>query len=162
MRKLTELRSLLSATTREMGSKGATSKDIVAAFRKKYPSQIGNVSDQLIDIALTKLISEVSNRRPKGIAAGQIEMFSEYGVPGMIAIRVADEAGVRYVHKTLAKTLISEVKQYLNDHAKPRAVSTEERRELRRLVKDLEPYKKSDASTLEECWKASQAKKKTA
>jgi hypothetical protein len=158
--KLTELRSLLSATKREMGIKGATSKEIVAAFSIKYPKQIADVNARLVEIALTKLVNEGRNRPPRGIVAGQLDLFGEYNIPGSIVLRVTGKDGIKHVHKDTGKTTIGEMKRYLDDHSKPRSPTTKERRELRRLVLHLEPFKKSDNSTIEDCWRAAQKDKK--
>ena len=84
---LKEVRNLLIATAAEFGDSGLSSREIVAKFRKKHSREISAISDALIDIALIKVLGDVSNRRPRAtLVPGQGDLFAGFSVPTNVVI----------------------------------------------------------------------------
>ena len=62
---LAEIRDLLCALAGRLGaSEELSSREIVATFRAEHPHEVDSANDQLLDIALVKLLNDVGSRRP--------------------------------------------------------------------------------------------------
>lgn len=137
-----------------MAVKGAESDEIVQALIKQHPDAIARENADLVHIALMKLVGQVGSTRVAGSTAAQLEMFSEYAVPKTILVHAEDG---RRVHRLVQSMTPVAVRDYIEEHTKPRSRrQTGEVKELIRLVDDIEPYKKTDKSTVGECWTAFQ------
>lgn len=132
-----------------MAQKGAESEDIVIAFQAQHRDSIAREIGDLTFIALMKLVGQVGSTRAKGASAAQLEMFGEYGVPPTILIRKSDG---RRMHRHVQSMKPHEVRDYIAEHTRPRAKVSEEVAELARLLDDIEPFKKSEETTVGECW----------
>lgn len=147
----------MAAIKARLAYKGATSEQIVAVLEKEHPKAIVAEIKDLLHIALIKLAGEAGRSGPK--AKVQLEMFKEYDLPKMVVLTVTDAKGrTKKVHKAVGGLTITEAKQYVTDHMpKGRSHLDTQVNELSRLVDDVEKYKKSETSTVDECWAAAQA-----
>jgi hypothetical protein len=145
-----ETRSLLAAIKGKMAHKGAESEQIVAAFKKQHPEVLAREMPDLLDMALMKIAGQVGSRRPAGATSAQLELFTEYAIPPTLLIHTADG---RRLHKSVLGMTPSACRDHISEQTKPRVrrVSAEVK-ELVRLLDDVEPYKKSESSTIGECW----------
>ncbi len=152
------VRNLLAAVKAKMALKGAESEEIVIAFEKQHPEAIAKENADLVRIALMKIVGPVGSRRAAGTTAAQLEMFEEYSLPNTVLFRAADG---RKIHRFVQSMTTSEGREHVAEHTKPRSrrLSTEVK-ELVRLLDDVEPHKKSERSTIGECWIAYQATRK--
>lgn len=155
---LTEIRNLLSAAVRQFGDRGFSSSEIVSQFRKRHRREIAAVSGALEDIALIKLVGEVSNRRPAAtFAPAQGDLFAGYGVPSAVVIPVA---GTREMQrKTFPNLTYGELKTWFHNHSRERAANEKLLGEVRRLLDRIKPFMKSDNMTVEEGLSAAEATK---
>jgi hypothetical protein len=133
-----------------MAPKGAQSVQIVAAFKKLHPDVLARETAELLDMALMKIAGQVGSRGPAGATSAQMEMFEEYALPPTLLIRTDDG---RRLHKSVLSITPKVARAYIAQHARPRArVLPNEVKELARLLDNVEPYKKSESSTIGECW----------
>jgi hypothetical protein len=146
---LTEIRNLLTVAVRQFGDKGLSSSEIVAEFKKRHRREIAAVSGALEDIALIKLIAEVSNRRPAAtFAPAQGDLFAGYRVPSAVVIPVAGTKETQ--RKTFPNLTYGELKAWFKDHSRERAANEKLLGEVRRLLDRVKPFMKSDDMTIGE------------
>lgn len=145
-----ETRNLLAAIKGKMAPKGAESAQIVAAFKRLHPDVLARETADLLDIALMKIAGTVGSRRPAGATSAQLEMFTEYALPPTLLIRLDDG---RRIHKSVLSMTPKVARTHIAEHVRPRPrVMPAELKELARCLDDVEPYKKSESSTIGECW----------
>jgi hypothetical protein len=131
---------------------GATSEEIIAILRKDHSETIEAEAADILHIGLIKLVNQVCRLRSGGSTSAQLEMFAEYGVPPMIALRVENAKGsVRMVHKAVGALTLAEAQRYVNEHTRPRPRASEEVKELARLIDDVQSFG-TERSTIDECW----------
>jgi hypothetical protein len=153
---LTEIRDLLSATIRQLGDDGLSSRDMVAEFKKRHHREIAAASSALLDIALIKLVGEVSERRPCAtLVPGQGDLFAGFGVPAAVVITVAGYSEKQ--RKAFPKLTYDELTSWYKDHSKERESDLRKLSEVRRLLKMIKPYMKSGQMTVEEGLAAAEA-----
>jgi hypothetical protein len=153
---LTEIRDLLSATVRQLGDDGLSSREMVAEFRKRHPREVAAVTSALLDVALIKLVGEVSERRPSvTFAPGQGDLFAGFGVPAAVAITVAGHAEKQ--RKAFPKLTLNELLGWYKDHSKERESDVRKLLEVRRLLKLIRPFMKTGDMTVEEGLAAAEA-----
>jgi len=147
-----ETRSLIAAIKGKLAHKGAASEQIVATFKKQHLAVLEREMPDLLDMALMKITGQVHSLRPGGATSAQLEMFTEYAIPPTILIHETD--GQR-IHKSVLAMMPKAARDYIADRTKPRPRKVPpEIKELVRLLDDVEPYKKSESSTIGECWVA--------
>ena len=153
---LTEIRNLLSAAVRQFGDKGLSSSEIVAEFRKRHRREIAAVSTALEDIALIKLVGEVSNRRPATtFEPKQGDLFAGYSVPSAVVIPVPGTKETQ--RKTFPNLTYGELVAWFRGHSRERAANAKLLREVRRLIDRIKPFMKSDNMTVEDGLAAAEA-----
>jgi hypothetical protein len=153
---LTEIRDLLSATIRQLGDEGLSSREMVAEFRKKHHREINSVSAALIDIALVKLVGEVSERRPSAtLVPGQGDLFAGFGVPAAVVISVAGHPEKQ--RKAFPKLTYGELLGWFKEHSKERESDVRKLLEVRRLLRVIKPFMKTGDMTVEEGLAAAEA-----
>ena len=145
--------SLLAAIKGKVAHKGATTEEIVAALHKNHPEAIQAESADILHIGLTQLANQVCRLRSGGTSSLQLEMFAEYAVPKMVTLRTEDSKGrLRMVHKAVGALTLEEARRHISENTKPRPRMSEELKELARLVDDVQEYRKTELSTIDECW----------
>lgn len=128
----------------------------MAEFRKDHRRGIDAVSAQLVDIALTKLIGEVSDRKRDPIPSEkQADLFLHYpGIPEWITIPVAAQ-NCRKCHRMLfSKATIGEVESWIKEGGRtlrPREIT---HKGVTALLKDIETYATSPDTTIKNAYKA--------
>lgn len=142
-----ETQNLLAALKARMALKGARSEDIVAEFARKHPEIIRRENNDLVHMALMKLVGTVG-AGTKGSAA-QLELFTEYNIPKTILFR--DSHGSKVHRQTLSLT-IAEAREHILERTKPRVNVPDEIKELARLLDDVDSYKVSEQSTIGDSW----------
>jgi hypothetical protein len=153
---LTEIRDLLSASVRQLGDDGLSSREMVAEFRKGHHRQIAAVTSALVDIALIKLVGEVSERRPSAtLVPGQGDLFAGFGVPSAVVITVAGHAEKQ--RKAFPKLTYDELKSWYKHHSKERESDERKLLEVDRLLRTIKPFMKSGNMTVEEGLAAAEA-----
>ena len=156
-RRAPQIRNLIAAIKGRFAHKGVTSDRIVAILKRDHPKAVTSETADILDIGLTKLASESCSGRSGVESKTQLEMFAEYDTPKMVTLRIPDAKGtIQKVHKAVGAMTIPEVRQYVVDKTtKPPSRRAAKLKEMARLADDMEPFSKSAASTIDECWAAS-------
>lgn len=138
------LESINKAIMAERGDGEAPTAEALERCKKLHPKEIKELSGQLIDIALTKLNNEVSNRKgPKVLTNEGFDLFGGYhGIPKMITL-------IKGKKKDVVKATFQEADLWLKSHDRPENDETVKNEEFKRLVADCLPYKMSEDDTLE-------------
>lgn len=153
---LTEIRDLLSATVRQLGDGGLSSREMVAEFRKRHHREVAAVTSALLDVALIKLVGEVSERRPSAtLVPGQGDLFAGFGVPSAVVITIAGHAEKQ--RKAFPKLTYDELTDWFKAHSKEREADVRKLLEVRRLLRTIKPFMKSGDMTVEEGLAAAEA-----
>ncbi len=133
--------------------KGATTEQIVEAFLERSPEIIRAENDQLIRMALVKLVNDICGRRngatPTSVAP---DLFGEFHLPGSVTITVQDKDGVRREKKAVASLTKEEAEQCVREHTRARRRRSESYTELARLLDHFADVG-TRSWTLERCWK---------
>jgi hypothetical protein len=143
---LGDLRNVLEEIAREVmegASNGeAPNSAILTRLKNQRPNLIKFFTPQLVDIALTKLLNEVSGRNRARLPSGyEFDLFGDYGkIPNSVTIG-------RGQKKDTAKLSIAEAKSWLRNHSN-RTVQSDHAG-FRRLVEECEKYVESDDETIE-------------
>lgn len=144
-----ETRARVLALKSKMARKGAKSLDIVEAFLKQERDVLARETKDLFHIALMKMVSGGHGPSVDRNAV-QLELFLEYDLPTIVLI--ADGAGER-VHRIFQTLTFPETRSYVEEKSRPRSRRLKaEVKEIARLLDDLAPFKKSENSTIGECW----------
>lgn len=152
-RRAPQVRNHLAAIKNKVARKGASSEEIVAILQKDHPNAIRAEVADLVHIALIKLTNDTCSLRSGPATTAQLELFAEYRTDKMITLREVNAKGrVRRVHKAVDALEWITVREHVDEHTKPKPRQTPAIRELARLVDDMGKYKKSDHSTIGECW----------
>ncbi|MEY9590992.1 CBS domain-containing protein [Bradyrhizobium yuanmingense] len=153
---LTELRDLLSAVVRQLGDEGRSSREMVAEFRKRHHRETAAVTSALVDVALIKLIGEVSERRPTpSLVPGQGDLFAGFSVPAAVAISVPGHAEKQ--RKAFPKLTFNELTHWYKEHSKAREADVRKLAGVRRLRNLIRPFMKTGDMTVEEGLAAAEA-----
>jgi hypothetical protein len=153
---LTEIRDLLSATVRQLGDDGLSSREMVAEFRKRHHREIAAVTSALLDVALIKLVGEVSERRPSAtLVPGQGDLFAGFGVPAAMAIAVPGHAEKQ--RKAVPKLTYDELNGWYKEHSKERESDVRKLLEVRRLLRTIKPFMTTGDMTVEQGLAAAEA-----
>ena len=149
---LSEIRDLLSALGGQLGASDLNSRQIVATFRAEHPREVGSANDQLVDIALIKLLNDVSRRRPTPtVASGAGDLFSHYNVPALVAVPATVAAGRReYKRKSFTSLTFGEAVAWLEAHTKERDESHTRYEGARALIERVKPFVTSSSMTMQE------------
>ena len=143
---LSDLRNAIEAINREVmkeqGNGEASNATVLDRVMKTHAKEVELLTPQLVGIALTKLLNEVSSRkRPSANFPEGIDLFGAYrGIPKSVSI-------VRGKKKDTAKLKFAEVDLWLKTHSEK--IRDPKYDDFRRLVEDCRPYKISEEDTLE-------------
>ena len=155
-RRAPEVRTLLVKIKGRLTSKGKgiSNADAVAELVRKHGDAIHRELEDIKYLGLMKLANEACNRSSGFESTAQIEMFEEYKAPKLVYIRVVDEKGpVTKKHFPSGSLTPGQARQLVKESIKPQPRIPERLKELARLADDMEPYKESESSTIDECWK---------
>jgi hypothetical protein len=149
---LSEIRDLLSATGGALGSSDLNSRQIIATFRAEHEHQIDSALDELVDIALIKLLNDVSRRRPTPtVSSGSGDLFSHYNVPALVAVPATIAAGKReYKRRSFPSLTYGEAVDWLDAHTKEREESHARYEGARALIERVTPFVTSPTMTMQE------------
>ncbi|MEO6217582.1 MAG: hypothetical protein ABIO86_16255 [Sphingomonas sp.] len=126
---------------REQGDGEASNAAILERVRAERANELHFLTPELVNMALIKLLNEVSNRRAqRGNSPEGINLFGDYCVPRIVTI-------IRGKKKDTAKLSFREAELYVKAHSEK---SVSDRHEpLRRLLEACREYVESDEDTLE-------------
>jgi len=138
----------------KLAKKGVTSAELVEAILKHHRKMISAEQDDLNHIALMKLAAEACDGRTGVETTAQLELFTEYAVPKMVTVRRKDAEGrLQSVHIALGALTIPQLREHVAEIAqKAYSKSDEELKELARLADEMEEFKETPSSTVDECW----------
>ena len=152
-RRAPQVRNHLAAIKNKVVRKGASSEEIVAALHRDHPNAIRAETADLIHIALIKLTNDICSLRSGPTTSAQMELFSEYKTDKTILLRDVDAKGrVRKIHKAVDALEWIQARGYVDEHTRPKPRQTPAIKEMARMVDDMAKYKKTDHSTIGECW----------
>jgi hypothetical protein len=144
---LGDLRAAIDDTNQtvisENGIGEAHNTDVLRRLKSDRPDLLVVFTPQLVDIALTKLLNEVANRKNRRKLKGsQIDLFEGYsGIPGQLTI-------TKGVKKPTEKCTLVELQDYLSSHSKRLADHGNEG--LQKLFDECRKDAKSETETVEE------------
>ncbi len=130
----------------EGGDGQASNAEVLERIKSAKSKEIKDLTPQLIDIALTKLYNDVSNRKgPKPLTNIGFDLFGGYhGVPKTISLS-------RGRKKDTSKATFLELDLWIKAHEARH--NREKNIEFKRLVEDCRPFQESDDDTLEAAMK---------
>lgn len=142
---LSDLRSGIQEIYRELmrepGDGEAPNAIVLKRVRAERAKELSLLTPELVNIALIKLLNDVSNRRgERGSLPVEVDLFGEYRVPRIVTI-------MRGKKKDTAKLSFREAELYLKAHAEKSA--SERHEPLRQLLDACRQYVESDEDTLE-------------
>jgi hypothetical protein len=141
---LSDLRNAIAEIYRDIMHQGgweAANAAVLAKLKDSKARELDLLAPQLIDMALIKLLNEVSSRRRRVADLSETrDLFGEYRVPRNITI-------ARGKKKDTAKLTFREAEIYLEIHAVKPASKRHE--QLRRLVEACRKHVQSEQDTLE-------------
>lgn len=126
---------------REAGNGEASNEVVLERVRRDFSDEIAKLSSQLENIALVKLLNEVSNRKGR-IASDHAfpDLFGDYGnIPTQVTIS-------RRIKKSTAELTIAEASLWLEAHTKQR--DTAKHQAFRKMLEDLKSHQHSEDDTL--------------
>jgi hypothetical protein len=126
---------------REQSDGEASNATVLARVRAEKTKELAALAGELVNIALTKLLNEVSNRKGRlGNHPEGTDLFGEYRVPRIITI-------IRGRKKDTAKLSFREAELYVKAHSERSA--SDRHAPLRRLLDACREYVQSEDDTLE-------------
>lgn len=127
---------------RERENGEVSNVDVLARVRSLKSEEIGHLTPQLVNIALTKLYNEVSSRKgPKSINEDGVDLFGRYrSIPKNITL-------VKGKKKDTSKVTFQEADLWIKAHDTKSDETKNE--DFKRLVEDCRPFKQSDEDSLE-------------
>lgn len=119
----------------------ASNGAVVAKVRRDKAAEIALLTDQLIDIALVKLLNEVSSRKGvSGSDTGTLDLFGGYqGIPKSVTILKG---------KKKSTLLLTIVQADLWLKARMQKPDDDRHESFRRMVDDCRPFQRSEDDTL--------------
>ncbi len=119
----------------------ATNAAVLARLRAENADTLRQLTPDLVNIALTKLLNEVSNRKgQRGSSSEGVDLFGLYRVPRTVTV-------ARGKKKDVAKLCVREAELYLQAHSEKS--SNDRHAPLRLLLEDCRKYIQSPDDTLE-------------
>lgn len=143
---LTDLRNGIEEAYREVireqGNGEAPNELVLKKVRSSLGAELIELNSNLVEIALIKLLNDVSNRKgAKAINGAGLDLFGQYrGIPKHIAV------GPRKKKATAMITFV-EADLWLKAHSMKASIDRNE--EFRRLVEECRPFRQSDHDTLQ-------------
>lgn len=147
---LSDFRNLMEGINRSIMAERhdgeAPNSDVLVRMRATHASELEELRDQLLDIAMIKLNNEVNSRKgARALTPDGFDLFVTYRrIPKAISIGKGRK-------KDTAKIKFFEAEHHLDARRKPKEDHADD--EFKRLVDDCRPYKLSDDDTLEACMK---------
>ena len=126
---------------REAGNGEAPNAVVLDRVRRDLGGEIRTLSSQLENIALVKLLNEVSNRKGRRVPGAALpDLFGDYGnIPSQITIS-------RRIKKSTAELTIAEARLWLEAHTKKR--DNPRHKAFRQMLDDLSSHQHAEEDTL--------------
>jgi hypothetical protein len=155
------VRQSLLSIINSLPSDGLTTDNIIDTLHKHHAEAITSDSDDLIRIALVRLVNQVGDLRSGSTTDLQIELFEEYKVNKRLVIIVETPTGPKKVWKNREDMTIGEVTRYVEAHERPRLKLSGNARELSRMLDDVKAFSTSDDDKIAEVLAAAHAARKS-
>jgi hypothetical protein len=137
-----------------------TTEQIVAFAKKNNKKEIEADKDDLIDIALIKLVNDAGSLQSGPLADLQIEMFHEYSFQKKLHVVVESPDGPVKVWKSSATVSVAEAQRYISDHQRPAMKELSGRaKELKRFLDECNASAAEPGTELIDLWTAARKKK---
>ncbi|MFW2829459.1 hypothetical protein [Sphingomonas sp. ID0503] len=142
---LSDLRNGIEEIHREMMRQQrdgeASNAAVVAKVRRDKVEEVALLTDELVDIALIKLLNEVSSRKGvRNFDAGTLDLFDRYrGIPKSVTILKG---------KKKSTSLLTIVQADLWLKARMQKPADDRHEPFRRMVDDCRPFQRSEDDTL--------------
>jgi hypothetical protein len=135
---MSKLKALLQDQVIQMGGTGSVSSaDVIEALRKAHPSAIKEVSRELEDGQLHRILSQLAGRSPKE-KGNEPDLFSDYsGVHQFIGIEI-ERDGHRVVEwKPIGATTLKELSSWLESDRKSSTTRRQRETGMVKMLRDL-------------------------
>ena len=142
------------------GNSRLTSRELVAEMHVKHNNLIAKATKELVDIALVKLVSEVSKRRPSPtLVPEQADLFQH--LPGSVAVPDTAENGKRVFKHTLFSDLsLDEAIEWIENHSKDHSERLERIERVREIIEQIAPFMTIDMTIADDILAAARAEEK--
>jgi hypothetical protein len=144
---MSKLKALLQEQVLLLGGKGSvSSSEVIEAVRKTYPRAIQEVSRELEDGQLHRILSQLANRRPKE-KGNEPDLFSDYsGIHQFIGIEIEHD-GHRVVEwKPIGTATLKELSSWLESDRKSSTTRRQRETGMVKLLRDLSKVAKGDTN----------------
>ena len=142
---MSKLKALLQDQVLQMGGTGSVSSSaVIEALRKAHPSAIKEVSRELEDGHLHRILSQLAGRRPKQ-SGNEPDLFSDYsGIHQFIGIEV-ERDGHRTVEWTsIGAAKLKELASWLSSDRKSSTTRRQRETGMAKMLRDLSKVTKGD------------------
>jgi hypothetical protein len=142
---MSKLKALLQEQVILLGTKGSVSSDaVINALRKTHPGAIKDVSRELEDAQMHRILSQLANRRPKD-QGNEPDLFSDYsGIHQFIGIE-AERDGHRSVEwKPIGTATLKELSVWIDSDRKSSTTRRQRESGMVKMLRDLSKAAKGD------------------
>jgi hypothetical protein len=146
------LRDALSVALRKAAETGASTPEIVEAFRRDNKALVDTISSALINMALTRLVSDVSKRRGgKRIVPTQRDLFGARLGELLTVPKSADGKGRATNWRRFGSLRIEFAKRVVTDHLELRR-RQDKFNDFDEIIRLSEPYAPSPDTSVDDAY----------
>jgi hypothetical protein len=149
-----KVRNSLGAIINGLPSDGLTTEKIIAALRKDHAVAIAADTNDLVEIALVRLVDQVGALRTKSTAHFDPVLFEEYAVQPRLNLTIETPDGSKKVWKNLDDVSVGEARRYVAQHERSPVRISPTASELHRLLNDVRDFVRSEHEKLVIAWRA--------
>jgi len=132
-----KVRNFLAEITSALPSDGLPTEAIIASLKAQHADAIEDESNDLIDMALIRIVSQTGSRQSNSMENVYPNLFGEYGAPPKVYVTLNAANGPERRMKNLPDVTIDEAERYVSQHRKPTKTLPKGVMEIARLAKDL-------------------------
>jgi hypothetical protein len=146
------LRDALSVAVRRAAETGASTPEIVATFRREQRATVDLVGSSLIDMALSRLVSDVAKRRgERRVAPSQIDLFGARLSELLTVPKSADGLGRSTQWRRFGSLRHSFGKKVVTDHLELRR-RQDRYLDFEKIIQLSEPFVTSPDMTIDQAY----------
>jgi hypothetical protein len=146
------LRDALSVAVRKAAETGASTREIVETFRREQRAIVDLVSSSLINMALSRLVSDVAKRRgEKRVSPSQIDMFGARLNELLTVPRAADGSGRATYWRRFGSLRHSFGKTIVNEHLELQR-RQDRFEDFQTIIQLSEPFVTSPDTTIDQAY----------
>jgi len=145
-----KVRHLLAQMISNLPSEGMTTVKIIAAMRTKHPEIIAAETPDLVEVALTRIVSQTGGRNSNATPNVTPDLFGEYGIQPTLFVFA--KTGQEKILKNIGDVTVAEAERYVSKHRKPSTKLPKKVAELGRLAQDAKQSGAKPEDKIGEWW----------